>query len=300
MNIFVTGGTGFIGSYVVHELVQCGHKVTILARNSTKVSGFLNHSQIDILQGTLYDNSVIEKGLSGKDACVHIALGWGDTALDMLEMDTKSSLFIFETAAQLGLKKLIYTSSTAAVGELRERMNEEFCTRPVDFYGATKAASEVFLSAISHKYPMQCNIIRPGYTFGNPVVEGAFMQPDHRFKEIVGKARKNEDIHLIKNDGTQFIWAGDLAKLYAAVLHSDNNRQIYLGLGTEFVTWEEITQYAIDYTGSKSRIILEDKGWTRGSFLFDVSKMGRDFGFEFTSMEKIREHVRYIASLNEA
>ena len=84
MNIFVTGGTGFIGSYVVNELVANGHNVTILARNPKKVKGFLNHPNIQLLKGSLYDNDVIKEGLYGKDACIHIALGWGDTPIDML------------------------------------------------------------------------------------------------------------------------------------------------------------------------------------------------------------------------
>jgi UDP-glucose 4-epimerase len=295
MNIFVTGGTGFIGSYVVNELVANGHNVTILARNPKKVKGFLNHPNIQLLKGSLYDNDVIKEGLYGKDACIHIALGWGDTPIDMLENDTKASLYIFEKAVELGVKQIIYTSSTAAIGEFRPLMKVDIDCRPIDLYGATKAATEAYLLAIATTKDIRCNIIRPGYVFGNPVVEGAPMQPDGRFRKIVENSKQNKPINLVKNDGTQFIWAGDLAKIYLNLVSSHHNRQIFLGLSTKFVTWEEIAQYAIDYIGSKSDIILEDKGLEKDGSLFDVSLLKEEFGYAFTPFEHIKRHIEYIA-----
>ncbi len=295
MNIFLTGGTGFIGSYVVNDLVQKGHKVTILARNPKKVKGFLGNPSIEFVKGTLYERDIIEKAMKDKDACIHIALGWGNTAVDLLEADTKPSVFILETAAKLGVKKVIYTSSTAAVGELSPMMHVTSAARPIDLYGATKAATEAYVLSFGSVPGLCCNIIRPGYTFGNPVVDGASMENDQRFFNIVRKAKNNEPVKLIKNDGTQFIWAGDLAKLYIALLESDLNRKVFFGLGSEFVTWEEIARYAIEYTDSRSEIVLEDKGWAEGGFLFDVSDAEQSFELTFDSRDKLKEHVRYIS-----
>ncbi|HEX3046271.1 MAG TPA: NAD(P)-dependent oxidoreductase [Bacillota bacterium] len=294
MKVFVTGGTGFIGSYVVVELLKRGHQVTALARNPKKVSGFAGMKGLEIIDGTLYDHEVIGRGLTGKDACIHIALGWGDTAVEMLEADTKPSVFIFETAAKLGVKHLIYTSSTAAIGEFRSLMKENLDLRPNNFYGATKAATEAYLLAIANVYQIRGNIIRPGYTFGNPVVDGAFMYSDSRFRDIVRKAKGNEPIELVCGDGTQFIWAGDLAKLYVALLESTHNLSIFYGLSTEFVTWESIARYAIEYLGSKSTIMLEKNPHDSKS-VFDLSAIETEFGLKFTAMERIKEHVAYLA-----
>lgn len=294
MEIFLTGGTGFIGSYIVNELLNKGHNISILARNPDKVSGFHKHDSIEFLEGTLYDNDIIEKGLKDKDACIHIALGWGDTAFDMLEKDTKPSIFIMETAAKLGVKKLIYTSSTASFGDLRLDMDENIITRPIDFYGATKAATEAYLLAIAREYATQVNIIRPGYTFGNPVVEGGYMQPDTRFLEIVTKAKNNQDIKLVKNDGTQFIWAGDLAKIYYSLLNSNHNREIFFALSNEFLSWEKIARLAVKYTDSSSKIILEDKGRKWASYRYNVRKLEKEFGFDFNCIEHIKDHIRYL------
>jgi UDP-glucose 4-epimerase len=294
MKVFVTGGTGFIGSYVVVELLKRGHQVTVLARNPEKVSGFAGMRGLEIVCGTLSDNWVIEQGLTGKDACIHIALGWGDSAVEMLEADTKPSIYILETAAKRGVQHLIYTSSTAAIGKFRSMMKENLDLRPNNFYGATKAATEAYLLAIANVYGIRGNIIRPGYTFGNPVAPGASMYSDPRFRDIVRKARDNETIELVWDDGTQFIWAGDLAKLYASLLESNHNQSVFYGLSTEYVTWETIARYAIEYLSSKSTIIL-DKKPSIPKCRFDLSSIESEFGLKFTAMERIKEHVAYLA-----
>ena len=61
-------------------------------------------------------------------------------------------------------------------------------SRPAS-YGATKRATEAYLMAATHRTAMRGNIVRPGYTFGNPVVPGATMQSDTRFKDIVANAK---------------------------------------------------------------------------------------------------------------
>jgi UDP-glucose 4-epimerase len=296
MNIFLTGGTGFIGSYVAKALLDAGHTVSVLARNPQKLPALAELPGIHIIKGTLSDFSIIKQNLHGKDAAVHVALGWGDTAVDMLNNDTLPSVFIMEQAAEAEVKHFIYTSSTAAFGELPDHVDEDTKTRPIDFYGATKAAAENYLLALAGQYPMRCNIIRPGYTFGNPVISGATTQPDRRFHDIVKISLQNEDIEVIRYDGTQFIYAGDLATLFTAVLDSTVNKQIYLGLGTEFITWEEIARTVVAITGSKSRILVVDKDYNKEPRYYLVDKIKKHFKLSCKARDKISEHIAYLTN----
>jgi UDP-glucose 4-epimerase len=319
MNIFLTGGTGFIGSYVVK---------------------------------ILSDFDSIDKHLEGKDACIHIALGWGDMAESMLENDTRPSVHLFESAAQHKISHFIYTSSIAAVAHIpsptgsrlgkrppakqvafteskgckrqnlqikRKYVDRDHPQRrwlpfdrephPTDYYGATKAASEHYLLATSHQYPMRCNIIRPGYTFGNPVVDGAYSEPDNRFRHIAQQAKAGKPIEITRYDGAQFIWAGDLAKIYKAILeghlHYNNNRsstdvehrinrRIYYGLGNCFTPWEKIARQAVTMAGSPGTIEFTDKECPREPRLFDVSCINKDFQFSFETWDRICEHLEYL------
>ncbi len=296
MKVFLTGGTGFIGSYVAKELSDKGHEVTILARNPDKVPALRELPGVTIVGGLLTDLDVVEENLHDKDACIHVALGWGDFATTMLKNDTFPSVFLFETAARLGVKHFIYTSSTAVMGNLSSSVDEKSKPHPSDFYGATKASSECFLFATSYRFAMSCNVIRPGYTFGNPVVDGASMEPDDRFRKIVRNALSGDDIVIVKYDGTQFVWAGDLAGLYLALLESGLNRRTYFALGSNFVQWEKIAEKAIRVTGSKSAIRIEEKGFSRSPSLYDVRLMERDFGLAFDSWDRIVNHIEYLAA----
>jgi UDP-glucose 4-epimerase len=294
MRIFITGATGFIGSHVAYRLLEAGHELCAIARSADKTPSLSEHPRVERVSASLYDFALIRSKLAGCDACVHVALGWGDTPVSMLETDTRATVFLLQACVEQGVKHFIYTSSTAALGGFWSRMSEADPTRPSDYYGATKAASEAYVMAVGAQSSLRCNVIRPGYTFGNPVVPGAPMQPDKRFGSIVKSALAGDDIRLKKGDGTQFVWAGDLARLYTAVLDSQRTREVYFGLGTEFVTWQAVAEEAIRLTGSRSKLVLD--GEPGPACVFDLSKIREHFGLEFRAAAHITKHLEHLVA----
>ncbi|HET9954949.1 MAG TPA: NAD(P)-dependent oxidoreductase [Polyangiaceae bacterium] len=299
MRIFITGATGFIGSHVAFELLNAGHELVAAARNPDKLPELSRHPRVHRVTARLTERAPMRDALQGCEACVHIALGWGDTPVDMLMQDTLPSVALLEDCAAAGVQRFVYTSSTAALGPFFERMNEAHPTRPNDYYGATKAATESFVLAVGAKTGMRCNVIRPGYTFGNPVVAGAPTQPDPRFRDIARAARENREIRVTRGDGTQFVWAGDLARLYRAVLESEHQREVYYGLGQSFVSWEQVAARARELSGSSSPIVLEEPrepvppGRDARPNLFELSKIAEHFGLSFDAQPRIDEHLAY-------
>jgi UDP-glucose 4-epimerase len=309
MNILLTGGTGFIGSYVAMELIKNGHIVVILARNENKVPQLKKIKGIKMVGGDISDMNLLEKLIPGKDAVILVALKYTkQTGWEVLQDDTLPTVHISDIAAHAHVKHFIYTSSTAVndnvymleqnkVDGLIKSVRTDTKQQPTTFYGATKAASENYLLAQSYQSSMRINIIRPGYTFGNPVIEGGSTQGDTRFHRIVKDALNNRPIAIIKNDGTQFVWAGDLAGLYIKILHGTVNRKIYFGLSKNFISWERIAKEAIIRCNSKSTVEIEDRNWCKDGTIFDVSDMKNDFDLEFNGWDKILEHLDYYITL---
>lgn len=306
MKIVLTGGTGFIGSHVLMRLLQDGHEITVLARNPQKVPALQQRNNVTILNVDLNNPEELSKVLKGQDAVVHIALCMkGSSAYEILMSDTAATVCLATEAAKAGITKFIYTSSTASVDSVYASPNP-VCIQPGDklvtinnrhdpctYYGATKAASEDFLFGLEGETHMKVNFIRPGYTFGNPAIDGAPTQPDTRFESIVRAALHNEDIHVIKNDGTQFIWADDIAEVYAALVLKDVSKKTYFALSKEFVTWEQIAHDAVELFSSQSNIVVEDLGWSNEPLLFDVSTIKKDFNLEFSPYPHIISHLKY-------
>jgi len=292
MKIFLTGGTGFIGHFVAKEFLEKGYLLKILARNPKKILSLAKHENVEMIEAGLLDSEAIKRGLDGCDACVLIALGWGETPLSMLANDTTATVQLLEFAANAGCKKFIYTSSTAAFGKMRKNANENMVCHPVDLYGATKAAGEAYVLGASSN--MKRNIIRPGYTFGQLAFPDGIGQPDRRFFNITQAVKENRVIHLTKYDGTQFIHASQLARLYAVVLESDLNEEVFFGLGTEWISWKSIAEQAIAMRpGTMATIEEEDKGWGSEPFLFSVEKIGKFFGLKFNGNDFIYDHLRW-------
>jgi UDP-glucose 4-epimerase len=309
MDVLLTGGTGFIGSYVAVELAGRGHNVTILARNQNKIPALKKLRGIEITEGAIEDQDLLRKLAKGKDACIHVVLILRDrTARDMLLADTLVTVTLADICAESGVKHFIYTSSCAANdfvyktetarlgGAALYNVYENTKQKPVSYYGASKAASENYLNAISFQTPMKINIVRPGFAFGNPVLEGAPIYSDTRFADMFRNIKQGKDVKVTKNDGTQFIWAGHLARIYSSILDREVNKTMYFALSKYYVSWEEIARRAIKLCNSSSRLIVEDEGWGE-PIMFDVSGIKRDFDLEFDAWEKLPEHLEYYKNL---
>ncbi len=183
MKIFLTGGTGFIGSHVVKELSDKHHEIIVLARNTKKVPALGKLKGVQLIEGDIAESKTYKKYLAGIDALVHIALHWGDSAVEMLLNDTQSSVQLFELAAKAGVQNIIYTSSTAVndwvyMDDRGRAGGEEYTVfentrqNPVTYYGATKGASELYLQAIAFKYKLKSNISPAGIYFWESCYSG--------------------------------------------------------------------------------------------------------------------------------
>jgi UDP-glucose 4-epimerase len=119
-------------------------------------------------------------------------------------------------------------------------------------------------------------------------------QPDRRFFNIAEAVKQNRAIHLTKYDGTQFIHASQLAKLYTAVLESNFNEEVFFGLGTEWISWKSIAERAIAMRpNTKAEIEEEDMGWGKDPCLYSVEKISEFFGLEFNGGDFIDEHIKW-------
>lgn len=288
MRIVVTGGTGFIGTHILSALLDDGHEVTALVRDPDRMPAALR-DRVVMARGELTDLDA-----RGHDVCIHNAVVWRDDDELGLE-DVRAAAQVFHAAAGAGVAHLIFTSSTAVQRPFRPSMDEGQRLTPTDSYGAAKAASEAYLSAVSWQSPMRVTTIRPGPVVGGPAVEGGRTVTFRRLDEIVRRAREGDDIEVTRGDGRQFIEARDLARLYARVVRSGGKRETYVAVARELVTWEEIARTAIVATGSRSRLILQDPCTDAGTPSFDVGKVERDFGLVFEARGAVEALVRRLA-----
>jgi UDP-glucose 4-epimerase len=297
MKVFITGGTGNIGQYVTLAAAANGHDAVVLSRDPEKYPSLAKKAKL--VKGTITDYDLLADYVKGCDAVIQIALGWGNEPVSMMLNDTAATVNLLEISEKAGVKKFIYTSSTAAMGQTRDVMDETVVNLPIDLYGSTKSATEAYLLGFTKYYQgnevsMTRNIIRPGYTYSNPPFPDGSSQSDARFRIIADAIVNNEPVTLTKYDGTQFISAGEIAQVYVKLLESDKNREIYLALGNMFTSWEKIAKTAKEfYPESKSEIILNDLGWSAEPNMYCVKKMERDFGLSFDSQKDLREHIKW-------
>jgi len=171
MKYLVTGCAGFVGSHVVDALLARGHEVVGVDNLSTGIIRFMTNAlenpNFTFIEGDLLLNSSLLSDLKGIDCVYHFAAnadirgGMADSKKD-LEQNVIVTFFLLEFMKTKAIKKIVFASSAAALGEPSEFPTPENCAIPnqTSLYGASKMACEGLISAYSEGYGIEAYVFR--------------------------------------------------------------------------------------------------------------------------------------------
>lgn len=219
MNILITGGSGFIGSYIARELIEGGHNVSIYDSFVQYVSPLTSNYQkylevrfanikgrIDIIRGDTRDKVDVRSCIirTKPDIIIHMAaLPLADLSNthteEALSTIINGTVNILDILREVDfVKRFVYTSSSMIYGDFEsEPASEGHPKRPKDVYGGAKLSGEVMTQSYGRRFGIEYSIVRPSAVYGptdvNRRVSQIFLENAIAGKELVlydsGKSR---------------------------------------------------------------------------------------------------------------
>lgn len=148
MNIFVTGGAGYIGSATSEALLKAGHSVTVYDSLVTGHRAAVP-AEAEFVHASLDDSHALAEALTSKafDAVMHFAafIEAGDSMKDpgkFFRNNFSNSIQLIETAVRAGVKKFVLSSTAAVYRSSDEPLTEDSPLGPANVYGHTKLMTE--------------------------------------------------------------------------------------------------------------------------------------------------------------
>src|SRR5574343_468892 len=308
-NVLITGGLGFIGSNLAHELVKRGAKVTILDNLSPLYGG--NHfnvlhikDKIEVIIGDVRDSELVNKLIVDKDIVFNLAaqvsyIDSNNMPYDDLDINLRAALNVLEAARKFNPRaKIIYSSSRLALGKIIQNpITEDHPAHPLSLYGIHKRASESYHTLYNKDHGLNTTVLR----LTNPY--GIRQQIKHSKYSIPGwfmrQAMEDKTIKIF-GDGKQlrdYLFSSDIVEAFILVAISDKTSgKLYnIGCGksiefkkmvetiiktvgrgkVEFVPWPK--DYERNETGdfeTSIRRITKDTGWKpKTKFADGIKKM---------------------------
>jgi NAD dependent epimerase/dehydratase len=179
MNILVTGSDGFIGSHLTEALVRAGHDVrAFVFYNSFNSWGWLDHcaddvkGHFDVFAGDIRDPNGVRTAIRNRDAVLHlaalVAIPYSYHSPDTyVETNIKGTLNVVQAARDLGVKKIVHTSTSEVYGTARYvPITEEHPLQGQSPYSATKIGADQIAMSFHAAFGTPVSIARPFNTYG--------------------------------------------------------------------------------------------------------------------------------------
>lgn len=299
MNIFVTGGAGYIGSATSEALLRAGHTVTVydslVTGHRRAVPEGANFVHADISDSYSLTQALSERNY---DAVMHFAafIEAGESMKDpgkFLRNNLVNSLALIEAAVKANVRRFVL-SSTAAVYQSSELpLTEESPLGPTNTYGYTKLAVEQSLDWYRQIYGLHFAALRYFNASGALPGRGEAHQPEsHLIPRVLQVAQGQAESALIFGtdyptpDGTcirDYIHLGDLVSAHILALEAlaDRDKMVYnLGSGTGYSV-REVIDTASQVSGKTIPVIeLDRRPGDSARLVASSEKIRRELGWK--------------------
>lgn len=176
MRVLVTGGCGFIGANLCHYLVSrgisklCVRVLDDLSEGREEYLG-VDENGFEIIRGDVRDTHVTMDAVRNVDAVVHLAAKTSvvDSTLqpeETYEVNAAGTLRLLEACRSHGVKRFVFASSNAVLGEQAPPAHEQLVPEPISPYGASKLAGEALCRAYSATFGLQTVVLRFANVYG--------------------------------------------------------------------------------------------------------------------------------------
>jgi UDP-glucose 4-epimerase len=243
--ILITGGAGFIGSFVVEELLKYKpEKITILDNlcrgGLENIKTFKTNPKVELIEGDIRDLPLLEKCIVNKDYVFHMAAlrinACAANPKEGFDVMIKATFELADLCIKHQIKKVIYSSSASVYG-LAQHFPTSETDNPYDnqtFYGSAKLWGEQLFRSYKFMYDLDYVALR----YFN--VYGPRMDTDGKYTEVMIRwlnCISDGTTPLIYGDGSttmDFIYVKDVAKANVAALLSDVTDEVFnVGNGVE-------------------------------------------------------------------
>ncbi|MDR1384356.1 MAG: NAD-dependent epimerase/dehydratase family protein [Planctomycetaceae bacterium] len=311
MYALVTGGSGFLGKYIVEQLLARGDKVRVLCR---KDQGCFRQRDVDIYLGDLRDNDSVDKATQEIDAVFHTAAMSGISCRKKLFWDTNATgtFLLVNACFKNHVKKFIYTSSPSVVfnGNNQLGINEStpYPAQWLAHYPETKAKAEQLVLASNGKQGLLTCAIRPHLIWG-PRDHHIFPRLIERAKQgklkRIGDGTNMVDITYVENAAIAHLQAADALTAGSRVA----GNAYFISQDKPVNCWDFINRLlSLVQLPPVERAISFESAWRTGTFLeffynilrlksephltrflvlqlarshwFDISRAKNDFGYK--------------------
>ena len=298
-HVLVIGGAGFIGSFVVSELLKYPVEKVVIYDNFSRgkmenIAESLKDPRCEIFPygGDILHVDVLDKAVEGADYVFHLAAMWllhcKDFPRTAFDVNIKGTFNVLEACVKHKVKKMIYSSSASVYGDAVEvPMTESHPFNNRNFYGATKIAGEAMCTAFNDRYGL--SVI--GLRYMN--VYGPGQDQHAAYSGVVpimlNKIEANES-PVINGDGSQaydFIYVEDVARCNVLALLADVDYGFY-NVGTEVQTSiKELCDTILRLKGSKLQVTYkpyapDDARQFVQNRIGSRQKAERELGFRYT------------------
>ena len=247
-NILVTGADGFIGSHLSELLVRQGFSVkAFVMYNSFNSWGWLDHispeilGQIEVFSGDIRDPHGVRTALSGCDAVMHlaalIAIPYSYHSPDTyVDTNIKGTLNVVQAARELGISRVIHTSTSEVYGTARfVPMTEDHPLQGQSPYSASKIGADQIAISFFKSFSTPVTIIRPFNTYGprqsaRAVIPTIISQIANGAKKIqLGAIHPTRDFNFVKDTINGFISALLSEKAIGETINIGSNFEVSIG-----------------------------------------------------------------------